>query len=135
MKLYNGDCLIESDKIESGSVDLILTDLPYGTTACKWDSVIDFDLTMTLSSKNAVILTQPNISDFEVTSSDWLSKIRDKTTYMTNGSGSSSTCIVLDDVTGLLNNMALTNIQSGSVSGSPVITAIDRKNKTYRKLI
>ena len=29
--LYNGDCLIESDKIESGSVDLILTDLPFGT--------------------------------------------------------------------------------------------------------
>ena len=29
--LYKGDCLIESDKIESGSVDLILTDLPYGT--------------------------------------------------------------------------------------------------------
>jgi DNA modification methylase len=28
--LYNGDCLIESNKIESGSVDLILTDLPYG---------------------------------------------------------------------------------------------------------
>lgn len=31
MELYKGDCLIESDKIESGSVDLILTDLPYGT--------------------------------------------------------------------------------------------------------
>lgn len=31
MKLYKGDCLIESDKIESGSVDLILTDLPFGT--------------------------------------------------------------------------------------------------------
>jgi site-specific DNA-methyltransferase (adenine-specific) len=30
MKLIHGDCLIESDKIESGSVDLILTDLPYG---------------------------------------------------------------------------------------------------------
>ena len=30
MKLYKGDCLIESDKIENGSVDLILTDLPYG---------------------------------------------------------------------------------------------------------
>ena len=30
VELYNGDCLIESDKIESGSVDLILTDLPYG---------------------------------------------------------------------------------------------------------
>ena len=31
IKLINGDCLIESDKIKSGSVDLILTDLPYGT--------------------------------------------------------------------------------------------------------
>ena len=30
MELIQGDCLIESDKIESGSVDLILTDLPYG---------------------------------------------------------------------------------------------------------
>lgn len=31
MQLIHGDCLIESDKIETGSVDLILTDLPYGT--------------------------------------------------------------------------------------------------------
>jgi len=53
MKLYKGDCLIESDKIESGTVDLILTDLPYGTVKgiknvnhgmsgkCEWDEVID----------------------------------------------------------------------------------------------
>ena len=56
MKLYKGDCLIESDKIESGSVDLILTDLPYGTMKGaektnkygdknnpkhEWDEVID----------------------------------------------------------------------------------------------
>ena len=33
--LYKGDCLIESDKIESGSVDLILTDLPYGVVKMK----------------------------------------------------------------------------------------------------
>ena len=31
IKLLHGDCLIESDKIETGTVDLILTDLPYGT--------------------------------------------------------------------------------------------------------
>ena len=43
MKLHKGDCLIESDKIESGSVDLILTDLPYGTTACSWDEIIPFE--------------------------------------------------------------------------------------------
>jgi site-specific DNA-methyltransferase (adenine-specific) len=56
MDLIKGDCLIESDKIESGSVDLILTDLPYGTmtklnykeqiqcrgeNSFKWDEVID----------------------------------------------------------------------------------------------
>jgi len=35
MKIYKGNCLIESDKIESGSVDLILTDLPYGTMGGK----------------------------------------------------------------------------------------------------
>jgi len=44
IQLIQGDCLTEMQKIESGSVDAIITDPPYGTTACKWDSVIDFDL-------------------------------------------------------------------------------------------
>jgi len=44
INLINGDCLEEMKKIESGSVDAIITDPPYGTTACKWDSVIPFDL-------------------------------------------------------------------------------------------
>ena len=39
--LMKGDCLERMKEIPSGSVDLILTDPPYGTTACKWDSVID----------------------------------------------------------------------------------------------
>ena len=43
--LYNGDCLIESDKIQNGSVDLILTDLPYGTmngfNGIDWDFAIE----------------------------------------------------------------------------------------------
>lgn len=43
MILYKGDCLIESEKIESYSVDMILTDLPYGTTACSWDEIIPFE--------------------------------------------------------------------------------------------
>ena len=65
IKLYKGDCLIESDKIESGSVDLILTDLPYGTMEGqsktgiyhqgkekhKWDSVIDTDKIMQLANR------------------------------------------------------------------------------------
>lgn len=43
VKLYHGDCLIEMNKIADKSVDLILTDPPYGTTQCKWDSIIPFD--------------------------------------------------------------------------------------------
>ena len=45
IQLYNGDCLEVMDKlIEKGvKVDAIITDPPYGTTACKWDSVIPFD--------------------------------------------------------------------------------------------
>jgi len=38
--LINGDCLKEMDNLPYGSVDMVLTDPPYGTTACKWDSVI-----------------------------------------------------------------------------------------------
>ena len=45
IELINGDCLEEMDKlIERGiKVDAIITDPPYGTTACKWDSVIPFN--------------------------------------------------------------------------------------------
>lgn len=43
MQLMKGDCLEEMKKIPDGSVDMILCDLPYGTTACKWDSIIPFD--------------------------------------------------------------------------------------------
>ena len=42
--LLFGDCLERMKEIPDGSVDLILTDPPYGTTKCSWDSVIPFDL-------------------------------------------------------------------------------------------
>jgi site-specific DNA-methyltransferase (adenine-specific) len=65
MKLYKGDCLIESDKIESGSVDLILTDLPYGTVKglggdiekykrlsnSDWDNIIDTNKIMQIANR------------------------------------------------------------------------------------
>lgn len=43
IKLYNGDCLEIMKDIPDGSIDMILCDLPYGTTACKWDVIIPFD--------------------------------------------------------------------------------------------
>ena len=44
MELIQGDCLEVMKSIPSGSIDAIITDPPYGTTACKWDSIIDFEL-------------------------------------------------------------------------------------------
>ena len=41
--LRQGDCLELMKSIPDGSVDMVLTDPPYGTTACKWDSVIPFE--------------------------------------------------------------------------------------------
>lgn len=46
MKDFNlmlGDCLERMKEIESGTVDMILCDLPYGTTCCSWDAVIPFE--------------------------------------------------------------------------------------------
>ena len=41
IKLYYGDCIEKMKLIPDNSVDLILCDLPYGTTKCKWDTIID----------------------------------------------------------------------------------------------
>jgi site-specific DNA-methyltransferase (adenine-specific) len=43
INLVKGDCLIEMVKIKSGSIDMILCDLPYGITKNKWDIIIPFD--------------------------------------------------------------------------------------------
>lgn len=43
IKLLQGDCLEVMKGIEDKSIDLILCDLPYGTTACEWDNVIPFE--------------------------------------------------------------------------------------------
>jgi site-specific DNA-methyltransferase (adenine-specific) len=62
MQLIHGDCLEEMKKIPDGSVDMVLCDLPYGTTACKWDSVLDLprmwrELARVVKISGAVVLT------------------------------------------------------------------------------
>ena len=42
-QLYNGDCLEIMKDIPDKSIDMILCDLPYGTTKCKWDTIIPLD--------------------------------------------------------------------------------------------
>ncbi len=61
IKLFKGDCLEVMKDIKDGSIDAIITDPPYGTTACKWDSVIDLDLmweqlNRTIKHNGAIVL-------------------------------------------------------------------------------
>lgn len=43
IEIWNDDCLTGMPKIPDKSIDMILCDLPYGTTACKWDTIIPFE--------------------------------------------------------------------------------------------
>ena len=60
--LGQGDCLELMKHIPDGSVDMVLTDPPYGTTACKWDSVIPFEpmwveLKRIIKPNGAIVMT------------------------------------------------------------------------------
>ena len=60
--LLHGDCLELMKDIPDGSVDMILADLPYGTTACKWDTIIPFELLWeqyerVIKDNGAIVLT------------------------------------------------------------------------------
>ena len=81
-KIYNEDCLEGMKKIEDKSVDMILCDLPYGTTACKWDAIIPFEplweqyeriikdngaivLTASQPFTSALVMSNPSIFRYE----------------------------------------------------------------------
>jgi site-specific DNA-methyltransferase (adenine-specific) len=60
--LMQGDCLERMKEIQSGSVDMILADVPYGTTACKWDSIIPLEpmweqLKRVIKPNGAIVMT------------------------------------------------------------------------------
>ena len=83
-KLYNGDCLEVMKEIADKSVDMILCDLPYGTTACSWDSVIPFDklweqYNRIIKDKGAIVLfgSEPfssnlRMSNLKMWKYDWI---------------------------------------------------------------
>lgn len=67
-KIYNGDCLEIMQDIPTGSIDMILCDLPYGTTQNKWDSVIPFaplwqQYERVIKDTGAIVLTAQNPFD------------------------------------------------------------------------
>ena len=77
--LMKGDCLERMKEIPDGSVDLILTDPPYGTTACKWDSAIPLEpmwneLKRIIKPNGAIVMTasQPFTSVLGASNVWWL---------------------------------------------------------------
>lgn len=76
--LILGDCLEKMKEIPHGSVDAIITDLPYGTTACSWDTVIPFEhlweqYKRVIKKNGAVVLfgSQPFTTDLIMSNRKW----------------------------------------------------------------
>ena len=77
--LVEGDCLELMPDLPPGSVDLILTDLPYGMTDCDWDKILPFQVLWwnyrrILKPRGAIVLTasQPFATDLGASCRDWL---------------------------------------------------------------
>jgi len=94
IRLIKGDCLEVMRTIEDNSIDAIITDPPFGTTACKWDSVIDFELmweqlNRIIKPNGAIVLfgSEPfssalrmsNIKNYKY---DWIWKKNSKTGFL-----------------------------------------------------
>ncbi len=76
--LYHGDCLDILPTLEPGSVDAVIADIPYGTTACAWDSVIPFEpmwagIKHVLKPRGAAVLfgSQPFTSALVMSNVKW----------------------------------------------------------------
>ena len=77
-KVLHGDCLELMKDIPDGSIDMILCDLPYGTTNCKWDEVLPFNklweqYERVIKPNGAIVLTasQPFTSALVMSKIDW----------------------------------------------------------------
>jgi len=92
--IKQGDCLELMNEIPDSSIDMILCDLPYGTTACKWDSIIPFDdlwaaykriikdngaIVLFGSEPFSTLLRSSNLSMFRY---DWIWKKNKATQYL-----------------------------------------------------
>ena len=76
--IYEGDCLEIMPTLADKSVDMILCDLPYGTTACKWDTIIPFEplwkqYKRLIKDNGAIVLTasQPFTSALVMSNPGW----------------------------------------------------------------
>ena len=126
LNLILGDCLTEMKNIPDKSIDMILCDLPYGTTQCKWDSVIPFDklweqYNRLIKEDGAIVLfgkepfsSQLRISNLEMYKYDWIWVKDTKSNFMQ------------------ANHQPLNNVELISVFGKGYVRSIkDKVMMTY----
>ena len=70
-QIHQGDCLALMPSIPDKSIDMILCDLPYGTTACEWDSIIDMgrlwaQYERVIKDNGAIVLTANSVFTFQL---------------------------------------------------------------------
>lgn len=94
VKLINDDCIKAMKKIPDNSIDMVLCDLPYGTTECKWDKVIDLtelwnDYKRVVKTNGAIVLFsgQPFTTDLIISNRrmfryEWIWKKSSSTGYL-----------------------------------------------------
>lgn len=126
IELYNGDCLDIMSQLENNSFDLILCDLPYGTTKCKWDVIIPFDklweqYSRLIKEEGAIVLfgkepfsSQLRVSNLDMYKYDWIWVKDTKSNFMQ------------------ANHQPLNNIELISVFGKGYVRSIkDKVMMTY----
>ncbi len=125
-KIYNMDCLEGMKLIADKSIDMILCDLPYGTTKCKWDVVIPFDklweqYSRLIKEDGAIVLfgkepfsSQLRVSNLDMYRYDWIWVKDTKSNFMQ------------------ANHQPLNNIELISVFGKGYVRSIkDKVMMTY----
>jgi len=138
MQLIKGECIEVMKTIQDNSIDAIITDPPYGTTACKWDSVIPFEpmweqLNRIIKPNGAIVLfgSEPfssalRMSNIKMFKYDW---IWDKTRGY-NFTQANYTPMKSHEIISIFSKGGITNNKRGSVPYYPIKTDTHIKHKS-----
>lgn len=148
--LYNGDCIEGMKHIDDKSIDMILCDLPYGTTQCRWDEIIPFDqlweqYKRIIKDNGAIVLTasQPFTtklinSNFKWFRYEWIWKKENHVTGFPNANrmplkNHENICVFYRKLP-TYNPQGLIKIKPKQVKRKPSMKALGDRNDTLNKI-
>jgi len=142
-KVYQGDCLSIMKDIPNKSVDMILADLPYGTTACKWDVIIPFEslwkqYKRIIKKNGAIVLTasQPFTTLLISSNMDWFKYcwIYQKTTSTNYLNAKKEPMRVHEDIVIFYNKQPTYNPQITTGHERKISSAIHKRNSVKTEI-